>query len=161
MERINIMSQLSSTTLQHAGLSRSSAHESLGSGLADWSAALGRVGLAAIFLWSGYGKLVYMDGNIGYMKAFGVPAPELLIWPALLAELIGGAMLLLGLRARWAALALIAFTLPATLIFHAYWGAPADQVMNAQIHFMKNLAILGGLLTVAVHGSGRMALDRA
>jgi putative oxidoreductase len=142
-------------------LVQSNAQEAPAPALAEWASALGRVGLAAIFLWSGYGKLVHMDGNLGYMKAFGVPAPELLIWPALLAELIGGAMLLLGLKARWAALALIAFTLPATFIFHAYWGAPADQVMNAQIHFMKNLAILGGLLTVVAHGSGRVALDQA
>jgi putative oxidoreductase len=155
------MSQLSSTTLQHPGFGQSNAQETVAPTLADWASALGRVGLAALFLWAGYGKLVHMDGNIGYMKAFGVPAPELLIWPALLAELIGGAMLLVGLKARWAAVALIAFTLPATFIFHAYWGAPADQVMNAQIHFMKNLAILGGLLTVVAHGAGRVALDRA
>ena len=155
------MSQLTSTTLQPSGFGQSNAQETAAPALADWASALGRVGLAAIFLWSGYGKLVHMDGNLGYMKAFGVPAPELLIWPALLVELIGGAMLLLGFKARWAAVALIAFTLPATFIFHAYWGAPADQVMNAQIHFMKNLAILGGLLTVVAHGAGRVALDRA
>jgi len=155
------MSQLSSTTLQHAGFGQSNANQVLAPALADWVAALGRVGLAALFLWAGYGKLVHMDGNIGYMKAFGVPAPELLIWPALFAELIGGVMLLVGLKARWAAVALIAFTLPATFIFHAYWAVPADQVMNAQIHFMKNLAILGGLLTVVAHGAGRVALDRA
>jgi putative oxidoreductase len=155
------MSQLTSATLQHSGLGQSNAQETAAPALADWASALGRVGLAALFLWAGYGKLVHMDGNIGYMKAFGVPAPELLIWPALLAELIGGAMLLVGFKVRWAAAALIAFTLPATFIFHAYWGAPVDQVMNAQIHFMKNLAILGGLLTVVAHGAGRVALDRA
>ncbi len=155
------MSQLSSTALQHPGFGQSNAPETAAPALADWASAFGRVGLAALFLWAGYGKLVHMDGNIGYMKAFGVPAPELLIWPALMVELIGGAMLLVGLRARWAAVALIAFTLPATFIFHAYWSAPADQVMNAQIHFMKNLAILGGLLTVVAHGAGRVALDRA
>ena len=154
------MSQLSSTTLQHSGIAQSNAREAVAPALADWASALGRVGLAAIFLWSGYGKLVHMDGNIGYMKAFGVPAPELLIWPALLAELVGGSLLLVGWKARWAALALIVFTVPATFIFHAYWGVPADQVMNAQIHFMKNLAVLGGLLTVFAHGSGRYAFDR-
>ena len=154
------MNPSSQTTLQYPGIGPSNVPATAAPALADWASALGRVGLAAIFLWAGYGKLVHMDGNIGYMKAFGVPAPELLIWPALLAELIGGAMLLIGLKARLAALALIAFTLPASFIFHAWWGAPADQVMNAQIHFMKNLAILGGLLTVVAHGAGRVALDR-
>ena len=75
-------------------------------------------------------------------------------------EVIAGAMLVLGWKARWAALALIVFTVPATFIFHAYWGVPADQVMNQQIHFMKNLAIVGGLLSVLAHGAGGLALER-
>ena len=130
------------------------------SALSDWASLIGRLGLAALFLWSGYEKLAYMDGNVGYMKAYGMPAADLVIWPALLAELIGGALIVVGWKTRWAALALIVFTVPATFIFHAYWGVPADQVMNQQIHFMKNLAILGGLLSVFAHGSGRYALDR-
>jgi len=59
-----------------------------------------------------------------------------------------------------APLALIVFTIPATFVFHANWGVPADQVMNQQIHFMKNLAIVGGLLSVFAHSPGRLALDR-
>ena len=130
------------------------------SSLTDWASIVGRVGLAAIFLWSGYGKLVHMDGSVGYMKAYGLPAAELLIWPALVVELVAGAMLAVGFKARWAALALALFTVPAMFIFHAYWSVPADQVLNQQIHFMKNLAIIGGLLSVFAHGSGRLGLDR-
>jgi putative oxidoreductase len=128
--------------------------------ITDWAALAGRVVLAALFLWSGYAKLAYMDGNVGYMKAYGMPAAELLIWPALLVELVAGAMLLVGWKARWAALALALFTLTATFIFHAYWGVPADQALNQQIHFMKNLAVFGGLLGVLAHGSGRLGLER-
>jgi len=128
--------------------------------LTDWASLLGRIALAALFLWSAYGKLVYMDGNVGYMKAYGVPAAELLIWPALLVEFVAGGMLLAGWKVRWAALALIVFTVPATFIFHAYWGVPADQVLNQQIHFMKNLAVVGGLLSVIAHGAGRLSLER-
>jgi len=128
--------------------------------LSDWASLAGRIALAALFLWSGYSKLAYMDGNIGYMKAYGMPAADLLIWPALLVELAGGVLLLVGWKARWAALALVVFTIPATFVFHAYWGVPADQVLNQQIHFMKNLAILGGLLGVIAHGSGRLGLER-
>ncbi|MBI4292228.1 MAG: DoxX family protein [Betaproteobacteria bacterium] len=126
----------------------------------DWASLIGRLGLAAVFLWSGYGKLAHMDGNVGYMNAYGMPAADLLIWPALLVELVAGTMLLIGWKARWATLALIVFTIPATFIFHAYWSVPADQVLNQQIHFMKNLAVLGGLLSVLAHGAGRYALVR-
>ena len=125
--------------------------------LTDWASLLGRLGLAALFLWSGYGKLFHMAGNVGYMKAYGMPAAELLIWPALVIELVAGAMLLIGWKARWAAIALALVTVPATFVFHAYWSVPADQALNQQIHFMKNLAILGGLLSIFAHGSGRYA----
>jgi len=101
-----------------------------------------------------------MDGNVGYMKAYGFPAAESLIWVALVVELVAGTMLLVGWKARWAAAALALFTIPATFIFHAYWGIPADQMLNQQIHFMKNLSIVGGLLTVVAHGAGRYAFDR-
>ena len=140
---------------------QSNTQNSATSAITDWSALASRVLLAALFLWSGYTKLVFMDGNVGYMKAYGMPAAELLIWPALLVELAAGAMLLVGWKTRWAALALALFTIPATFIFHAYWGVPADQVLNQQIHFVKNFAIVGGLLAVIAHGSGRFGLDRA
>ncbi len=154
------MNQTSSTTFQHTDFVRPDGHKTAAPALADWASAIGRVGIAALFLWSGYGKLAYMDANVGYMKAYGVPAAELLIWPALVVELVAGTMLLVGWKARWAAAALALFTVPATFIFHAYWGVPADQVLNQQIHFMKNLAILGGLLSLISHGSGRYAFDQ-
>jgi putative oxidoreductase len=129
-------------------------------GATDWLSLVGRVGLAALFLWSGYGKLAYMDGNIAYMQSVGLPAAGLLIWAALLVELVGGALLATGWKARWAAAVLAVFTIVATFLFHAYWNAPADQALNQQIHFMKNIAIVGALLGVVAHGAGRFALGR-
>ncbi len=126
----------------------------------DWAFLIGRLGLAALFLWSGYGKLTQSAGTAAYMTAYGLPAADILIWPVALVEVLGGAMLALGWKTRWAALVLFVFTLPATFIFHAYWSVPADQVMNQQIHFMKNLAILGGLLSVFASGSAGYSLDR-
>ena len=134
--------------------------ESTTGSLSDGAALLGRIGLATVFLWSGYGKIAYTAANVGYMQAYGMPAADILIWTAALVEVMAAAMLVLGWKARWAALALIVFTVPATFIFHAYWGVPADLVMNQQIHFMKNLAIVGGLLSVLAHGAGGLALER-
>jgi putative oxidoreductase len=129
--------------------------------LFDWAGVIGRIGLALLFLWSGYEKLAHPAFNVAYMQSYGLPAAALLIWPALLLELLGGAMLALGWRARWVGLVLALYTVAATFIFHAYWNAPADQVMNEQIHFMSNLAIAGGLLLVVAHGSGRYAFDKS
>jgi len=128
--------------------------------LSAWADVVGRIGLALLFLWSGYDKLAHPAPTLAYMQAHGLPAADLLIWPAVLLELVGGAMLGLGWKARWVALVLAAYTVAATFVFHAYWSVPADQVMNQQIHFMSNLAIAGGLLLLFAHGSGRYALDK-
>jgi len=154
------MSTISSTLSPAAQHRRRDLSNASARTLFAWASLIGRIGLAAVFLWSGYGKLADIDGNVGYMKAFGLPAADLLIWPAMLVELVGGAMLLVGWKARWAAIALVLFTVPATFIFHAYWSVAADQVLNTQIHFMKNLAIVGGLLGIFAHGSGPLAIDR-
>jgi len=129
--------------------------------LFDWAEVIGRIGLALLFLWSGYEKLAHPASTVAYMQAYGLPAADLLMWPALLLELAGGAMLAVGWKLRWMALVLAGYTFAATFVFHAYWSAPADQVMNEQIHFMSNLAIAGGLLLVFAHGSGRYALDKS
>jgi putative oxidoreductase len=125
-----------------------------------WADVVGRIGLAWLFLWSAYDKLAHTAATVAYMQAYGMPAADILIWPAALLEAVGGAMLALGWRARWVALALAVYTVAATFVFHAYWSVPADQVMNEQIHFMSNLAIGGGLLLLFAHGSGRYALDK-
>ena len=69
-------------------------------------------------------------------------------------------MLLVGWKARWAALALIVFMIPATLYFHAFWSYPEAQFVNQFHHFFKNLAIIGALFMVMGMGSGALSLDR-
>ena len=54
---------------------------------------------------------------------------------------------------------LAGFTLVASFFFHRYWTAPADQQMIMQLLFMKNMAIVGGLLVIAALGAGSASLD--
>jgi putative oxidoreductase len=128
--------------------------------VADWAALLGRIGLALIFLWSGYGKITDIPNTVGYMNAYHLPMANVLVWPAALLEFVGAAMLLAGWKARWAALALAAFSIVSAAIFHNFWAAPPDQALNQTIHFMKNVAIMGGFLQVFAFGPGRYAVDR-
>jgi putative oxidoreductase len=128
--------------------------------IADWTALLGRIALALLFLWSGYGKLADIPNTVGYMNAYHMPMANVLVWPAALLELVGAAMLLAGWKARWAALALAAYSIVSAAIFHNFWAAPPDQALNQTIHFMKNVAIVGGFLQVFAFGAGRYAVDR-
>ena len=120
----------------------------------------GRSLLAAPFVLSGYGKIGAFAGTAGVMAGKGLPMVEVLLALAIVIELGGGLALVIGWKARWAALALIVFTALATLVFHNFWAVPADQAMMQQISFMKNLSIIGGLLLLVAFGPGRYAADR-
>ena len=114
----------------------------------------GRLLLAAIFLISGAGKLAAPAMTIGYIGSMGLPFPTLGYAIALLVELGGGLLLVLGFQTRLVALALAAFAIVTGLVFH---HAIADQ--NQLIHLLKNFAIAGGLLQVAAFGAGAFSLD--
>ncbi len=116
---------------------------------------IARVLLAAIFILSGLNKVFAPGQTQAYIAAAGLPAPLLAYIVALVVEVGGGILLLIGYQARWAALALAVFTVVAALGFHSNF---ADQ--NQMIHFLKNLAITGGLLQVFAFGPGGLSLDK-
>lgn len=123
------------------------------------TALVGRLLLAAIFLLSGIAKITDPVGTIAHMRSVGIPAADLLVWIAGVAEILGGASLLLGLLARIGALGLILFLIPTTLLFHAFWLYSGDEQLAQMVNFTKNLAILGGLWLVVAYGAGRYSFD--
>ena len=119
---------------------------------ADAGVLLGRLGLALIFILSGWSKIGGYEGTQAYMASAGVPGGLL---PLVIAvELLGGLAILAGFQARWAALALAAFSIASGILFHANF---ADQMQF--ISFMKNVAIAGGFLVLAAQGPGRYSID--
>ncbi len=118
--------------------------------------AIGRVLLAAIFVFSGIGKALAPAGTIGYIESSGLPFATLGLIAAVAIELGGGVMLALGIRTRLVAAVLAAFSVVTALVFH---NALGDQ--NQLIHFMKNIAMAGGLLQVVAFGAGAYSLDAA
>ena len=115
---------------------------------------IGRILLAVLFLLSGLSKLGNPAGTQGYIASVGLPFPVLAFVISAVVEIGGGALLLIGYRTRLAAVALAIFTVAAAVFFHHAFG---DQ--NQMIHFMKNLAITGGLLQVIAFGAGAFSLD--
>jgi putative oxidoreductase len=126
----------------------------------DGAALAGRALLALLFIWSGIGKIPGFSGTVGYIASQGLPMPTVLAALAVIVELGGGLLLLVGLKARWAALVLGLFLLVITPVFHAWWNVPEAQVTAQQINFVKNVAILGGMLLVWGFGPGRYSFDR-
>ncbi len=125
-----------------------------------WGVLLGRLLLAAVFLQSGYDKVFNFGRTVKLMTSQGIPAPEILLPPSIIILLAGGVMLLIGWKARWAALALIVFMVPATLYFHSFWTYPEAQFVNQFHHFFKNMGIIGALFMILGMGSGGMSVER-
>lgn len=121
---------------------------------------VGRILMALIFVMSGFGKITGFEGTVGYIASKGLPMPELLAIGAIIVEVGGGIMLIVGWNARWAAAAIFVFTAMAALFFHNFWAVPPAEAQNQMINFMKNISMMGGLLYVVVHGSGPFSLSR-
>jgi putative oxidoreductase len=117
-------------------------------------AVTGRGLLAVLFIVSGIQKLFVPAMIEGYIASAGLPFPSVVYAITVVIEIGAGVLLLVGFRTRLTATVLAAFTVAAALIFHRALGDP-----NQFAHFMKNLAIAGGLLHVAAAGAGKLSVD--
>jgi putative oxidoreductase len=104
---------------------------------------------------SGVHKLTAWNETASQMAAEGMQMVPFFLAGAVALELLGGLSVLLGIKARLGAAALFVFLIPTTLIFHDFWTYTGAEKQMQMIHFMKNLAIMGGLLMVAALGPGR------
>ena len=124
------------------------------------AAFLGRIFLALLFVVSGVGKITGYAGTAAYMASKGLPMVDVLLPLTIAVELGGGLLLALGWKARWAAAVLLLFLIPTTLIFHQFWGLEPKLMQMQKIHFLKNVAIMGGMLMVLAIGAGAWSVDR-
>ena len=123
---------------------------------------ISRLLLSIIFILSGFMKIAHFAGTSGLLASLGWPAPGLWVTLAILFELLGGLALLFGFKTRLASLALIVFTLAATIFVHgAFLGQAKDDMakQDQMAHILKNVAIIGGLLKYYLDGAGRYAID--
>jgi putative oxidoreductase len=132
------------------------------------SILLARVFLSLFFLWTGVWIICTWHANRETLLGHGIPLPSLLLALEVLFLIVGGLLLMVGLRGRLGAILLVIFLVPDTLVSHSDWlaelsfsdffsdvAAQADQIT----HFLKNLGLLGGLLIVLGFGSGGFSLD--
>ncbi|WP_188365601.1 DoxX family protein [Marinicella pacifica] len=120
--------------------------------LQNFSAPVGRIFLAAIFIMSGLGKITNYAGTQGYMDAMGVPGVMLPL--VIILEVLGGIAIVAGYKARIVAFLMAGFSILSAIIFHADFGDQTQLNM-----FLKNIAIAGGFFLIVAHGAGAYALD--
>jgi putative oxidoreductase len=120
---------------------------------------VGRILLATVFLVAGIRKLMAVAGSTGYLAKLGFPAPEALIWVAIAIEIGCALLLILGWQTRRISWLLIVFVAIATAMAHRFWEFPDAQYAAQMNNFLKNLAIVGGLLYVIAFGPGMLSVD--
>lgn len=116
---------------------------------------LARICLGWIFVQSGIYKLMGWQA----FSTRGWPAAWFFGPLGAIVELIGGALLILGLATRYASLVMLLFMIIATLSNHRFWDYPPTEYQGQRAHFFKNLSIFGGFLVFYAIGAGRISLD--
>lgn len=120
---------------------------------------LGRICIAMIFVVAGFNNFMDFSGTVAFFSSEGLPFAKILAIFGIGAEIVGGLMVLLGFRARFGAFILFLFTLPTTFVFYDFWTLESTAAINHMQHFMKNFAMMGGLLYIMAYGAGSISVD--
>ena len=121
---------------------------------------LARLMIAVVFASAVANKVLQFSSTAAYMASEGVPVPKFALFGAIGLLLLGCVSVTLGAWTRIGALFLLAFLAAATFYFHDFWKfVDPGQRQLQTIQFMKNLAIGGGLLTLAAYGGGPWSVD--
>ena len=119
---------------------------------------VGRALFSLLFIMSVPGH--FKADTIAYAASAGVPLANLAVPASGILALLGGLSILFGYKARWGAVALVAFLAPVTVMMHNFWAVTDPMMRQMQmVNFMKNLGLLGGALMFFVNGAGAYSLD--
>jgi putative oxidoreductase len=119
-----------------------------------------RLLVTPLFIYSGIGKILAFGATASRLPGGEGGFGSFLAAGSIVIELGASLALILGIFSRCAALALIVFTILATLMFHNFWASPAAQVTAQTINFLKNLGLIGLFAVIAAFGPGAYALRK-
>ncbi len=122
---------------------------------------LARLCIATIFLYEAYDSVAFGKLTKQKMTDYGIIWQQDVLFVLAAAVLVVGAVfMLIGYRAKFAALLLLLYWVPLTFIVHSFWNDPEADRRIQSIFFMRNIAITGGLLMIYLHGSGKYSVRR-
>ena len=130
------------------------AFDTKAAGFHDIALVVGRILIGVLFIIAAYNKFKGYDGTIAYFTRLGVPAASVMAPLIELFEVVAAVMLIVGYQTRLVALALALFVVVAALFAHTNFGDG-----NQLNHFLKNVAITGGCLTLFASGAGGYSVD--
>lgn len=127
----------------------------------DITDLIGRIFLSAIFIFEAIDSTLFFGKTKDAMTEHGLMwSQDMLLYCAIFLLIMGGLMVLLGYRSTLGAIMLLMYWVPVTFIVHDFWNVPRSELREQSILFMKNIAIIGGLLMLVGKGSGRYSMKR-
>lgn len=127
--------------------------------LKDAGVLISRLLIAAFFIPVGLKRIRDCQASVDYNASLGLPLPEAFTAVAIIVQAGVGTALLLGLQTRLCAAIFIICIAIWSVIYHGFWAMPEEVYARERISFFKNIALMGGMLMLAVHGPGRFSLD--
>lgn len=122
---------------------------------------LGRICLSFIFFYEAYDSIKFGKETKALMTEYGLTwRQDLLLYGAIICLILGGTLILTGYRAKFGVFLLLAYLVPVTFIVHDFWNFSEPEQRIEGIQFMKNIAIMGGLLMVFANGVGAFSVKR-
>lgn len=110
---------------------------------------IGRMILGGFFVYNGVNHLLKAKQMGQYAESKGVPNGEMAVAASGIPLVLGGASLLLGIKPRIGAVAILGFLAGVSPIMHDFWNQEdPNQRQNEMINFMKNMALAGGALAL-------------
>lgn len=122
---------------------------------------LARFCLSAIFIFEAYDSISFFGKTKNTMSAYGIEWNQDFLLSCVIAVLVLGAILILiGYYANIGAFLVLLYMIPITFIVYSFWNDPKAVQRIQSIMFMKNIAIIGGLLLLIVNGTGKYSVKR-
>jgi len=110
----------------------------------------GRLLLAAYFFLPGVMKIADFQGTSDYMAAHGMVLIPLFLALTIVLQIGGALCLAVGYRVRMTAFLLAGLVLVISCVMHDFWNiTDALQQQHETQNFMKNMAIMAGLMVIA------------
>ncbi|MCC6462711.1 MAG: DoxX family protein [Saprospiraceae bacterium] len=127
----------------------------------DLTDLIGRIFLSAIFIFEAVDSTLFFEKTKQTMTQYHLTwNQDMLLYGAIFLLIAGGLMVLTGYRSTLGAMMLLLYWVPVTFMVHDFWTYPKDQIRLQSIFFMKDIAIIGGLLMLVGKGSGRYSIKR-
>jgi len=121
----------------------------------------GRLLIGLYFILPGIQKITQFDGMSQYMEKHNVPMISVLLILTIALQIAGGLAIIVGFKGKLAAFILAGLTLVISVYMHNFWNLPeGGNVGHETQNFVKNMAIMAGLLILAARGTGQFSIDK-